>query len=168
MLTEEEKKRREEEEAKKKEEETKAKEEEKKKEEEEFNKLEELGKIQATWQKKNEEAAKECEQRLTLKRLTKEQKLELFKTVRYSYLKHEELLALAINPVFDAAKNYIVEGLSVRLDSYENASKKDLQINIEPRVNYELNESAIQDKSKGGPDNFYFQMGKVQGPSNLG
>ena len=61
MLTEEEKKRREEEEAKKKEEETKAKEEEKKKEEEEFNKLEELGKIQATWQKKNEEAAKECE-----------------------------------------------------------------------------------------------------------
>lgn len=48
------------------------------------------------------------------------------------------------NPLFELAKNFIVEGLSVRLDSYENAMKKDLHINIEPRVNYELNESEIK------------------------
>ena len=48
-----------------------------------------------------------------------------------------------MNPIFELAKNFIVEGLSVRLDSYENAIKKELNINIEPRVNYELNESQI-------------------------
>jgi hypothetical protein len=37
------------------------------------------------------------------------------------------------------ATELIVEGLSVRLDSYENAMKKDLVINIEPRVNFEIN-----------------------------
>jgi len=49
-----------------------------------------------------------------------------------------------LNPVFDLAKNFIVEGLSVRLDSYENALKKDLNINLEPRVNYELNTSEVK------------------------
>lgn len=72
----------------------------------------------------------------------------MFKTIRYSYLKHEELLELTLNPVFDLAKNFIVEGLSVRLDTYENAGKKELHINIDPRVNYELNESNI-----AGPNN---------------
>jgi hypothetical protein len=51
---------------------------------------------------------------------------------------------LTLNPVFDLAKNFIVEGLSVRLDSYENAGKKELHINTDPRVNYEMNESHIQ------------------------
>ena len=50
---------------------------------------------------------------------------------------------MSMNPMFELAKNFIVEGLSVRLDSYENASKKELNINIEPRVNYELNASQI-------------------------
>jgi hypothetical protein len=54
------------------------------------------------------------------------------------------LLELTLNPVFDLAKNFIVEGLSVRLDSYENAGKKELHINTDPRVNYEMNESHIQ------------------------
>lgn len=40
--------------------------------------------------------------------------------------------------MFDLAKSFIVEGLSVRLDSYENANKKPLNINIEPRVNYKV------------------------------
>ena len=51
---------------------------------------------------------------------------------------------MTLNPTFDLAKNFIVEGLSIRLDSYENAQKKELHINIEPRVNYELNESIIK------------------------
>ena len=48
-----------------------------------------------------------------------------------------------MNPVFELAKNLIVEGLSVRLDSYENSIKKELSINLEPRVNFELNQSEI-------------------------
>lgn len=42
-----------------------------------------------------------------------------------------------MNPVFDLAKNFIVEGLSVRLDTYEATLRKELTINVEPRVYYE-------------------------------
>ena len=45
---------------------------------------------------------------------------------------------MTMNPTFDLAKNFIVEGLSVRLDTYESTNKKDLQINREPRVYYEV------------------------------
>jgi hypothetical protein len=39
---------------------------------------------------------------------------------------HEELLALTANPLFAEAKDFIVEGLSVKLNSFENAIKSDL------------------------------------------
>lgn len=81
--------------------------------------------------------------RLKLKRLSKVEKTELFKTIRFGFLHHEDLLRMTSNPVFELAKNFIVEGLSVRLDTYENSKKKNLNINLEPRVNYELNISAI-------------------------
>ena len=45
---------------------------------------------------------------------------------------------MASNPLFDLAKNFIVEGLSAKLETYENLKKKSLQINIEPRVYYEV------------------------------
>jgi len=56
-----------------------------------------------------------------VKRLTKTQKADLFKTIRYGFLHHDELLALTMNPTFELAKNFIVEGLSVRLNSYETS-----------------------------------------------
>jgi hypothetical protein len=49
--------------------------------------------------------------------LSKAEKKELFKTVRYSFLEHEELLLLTTNPVFELAKEYVIEGLSVKLAS---------------------------------------------------
>jgi hypothetical protein len=51
-----------------------------------------------------------------VKRLTKDEKAELFKTIRYGYLKNDELLALAANPMFELAKNFIVEGLAAKLE----------------------------------------------------
>jgi hypothetical protein len=33
---------------------------------------------------------------------------------------------MTMNPVFELAKNFIVEGLSVRLDPYEGAMRKEL------------------------------------------
>lgn len=147
-LTVEEKAKREEEEKKKGEEEKKAKDEEEKKELDEFNKLDDLGKIQHKWRKKVQDIHNKALERLTVKRLTKAQKTDLFKTIRFSYLKHEDLLSLTLNPRFDLAKNFIVEGLSVRLEPYENALRKQLSINIEPRVFYEIHDSQM---NKGGP-----------------
>jgi len=79
-------------------------------------------------------------ERLVVRRLTKTQKTELFKTIRYGFLKNDELLALAANPVFELAKNFIVEGLAAKLEhDFESLQKKGLQININPRVYYEIN-----------------------------
>ncbi len=100
-LTEEEKKKRQEEEAKKSEEAKKAKEEEEKKETDKFNALDELGKIQYKWTKKTAEVHARALERLAVKRLSKAQKTELLKTIRYGFLHHEELLSLASNPLFD-------------------------------------------------------------------
>lgn len=118
-LTQEEKDKRLAEEAKLKEEEKKKKDEEEKKQADEFAKLDDLGKIQHKWRKKVEDTHGKALERLTVKRLTKAQKTDLFKTIRYGFLRHDELLALTLNPNFDLAKNFIVEGLSMRLKSYE-------------------------------------------------
>lgn len=36
-------------------------------------------------------------------------------------MKHEDLIALTANPIFELAKDFIVEGLSVKLNKHENA-----------------------------------------------
>ena len=60
---------------------------------------------------------------MKLKRLSKAEKTELFKTIRFSFMKHEDLLALTMNPVFESAKQFVIEGLSVRLNPFENGIK---------------------------------------------
>ena len=61
---------------------------------------------------------------------------------------------MTMNPVFELAKNFIVEGLSVRLDPFETATRKELQINIEPRVLYEPDHhSNSYAKLQGGATN---------------
>jgi DNA-directed RNA polymerase len=137
-LTEEERKKREEEDAKAKEEETKLKEAEAAKEKEEFDKLDDLGKIQFTWNKKVQEIHHEATDALSLKRLNKEQRKELFKCIRYSYLHHEKLLLLTADPLFELAKNFIVEGLTHKLGTKDGAPiNQKLEININPRVYYD-------------------------------
>ncbi len=87
----------------------------------------------------------ECQSRLKLQRLSKEEKKELFSTIRYSYMSHEDLLVLTADPVFEQAKDFIVEGLSAKLNTFENAIKKELSINLEPRTNFDP--SKVQDPS---------------------
>ena len=151
-LREDEKAKRLEEEKKAEEEAKKKNDEEEKKEADEFAKLDDLGKIQSKWRKRVMESHNKALERLAVKRLSKAQKTELFKkAIRYSYLKHEHLLAMTMNPVFELAKNFIVEGLSVRLDPYETATRKELQINIEPRVLYEPEHGTSNAMLPGGP-----------------
>lgn len=52
-------------------------------------------------------------------------------------MSHEDLLALTMNKKFDLAKDFMLEGLSVRLNTFENGIKNDLKINVEPRINYQ-------------------------------
>ena len=51
-------------------------------------------------------------------------------------MKHEDPLALTANTTFELAKQFIIEGLSERLNPFENGIKDSIAINIEPRANY--------------------------------
>lgn len=97
-LTEQEKAHRKEEEKKKDEEEKKKNDEEEKKATDAYTALDELGKIKHDWSKKLQLVQKECEGKLKMKRLSKDEKTELFKSIRYGYLHHEELLKMNSNP----------------------------------------------------------------------
>jgi hypothetical protein len=137
-LTEEERKKREEEDNKAKEEDNKKREDEDNKEKAEFDKLDDLGKIQYTWNKKVMDTHHEATDALSLKRLNREQRKELFKCIRYSYLHHERLLQLTADPLFELAKNFIVEGLTHKLGAKDGAPiNHKLEININPRVYYD-------------------------------
>ena len=52
-------------------------------------------------------------------------------------MSHEELISLTTNKTFELAKDFIVEGLSVKLNSFENAIKSELKIKTEPRTYFE-------------------------------
>jgi hypothetical protein len=77
-----------------------------------------------------------------LRQITKLEKEELYHSIRYSFLKHEELIALAKNPNFLDAKDKVVEGLSLRLDPFEKTKQRNFSIRTNPRVNYEADPSA--------------------------
>lgn len=93
-----------------------------------------MAKINADYAKKVEAIHKQCTGELAIKRLSKDQKKELFKTVRYGFMSHEDLLSLTANKTFEAAKDFIVEGLSVKLNKHENAKQEDHKINVQMRA----------------------------------
>ena len=78
--------------------------------------------------------------------LTPEQKREIFKSVRYSFMTHQQLMKLLDEKGFEEAKDFIREGISFRLNSYENDTT-DLQysINTKPRECYLLPDLVIAD-----------------------
>jgi hypothetical protein len=90
-----------------------------------------------------------------IKRLNKAERVELFKTVRYSYIPHEDLIKLTKEKQFSDAKALILEGLSFKLNSWENAIREDLSINVEPRVTY--------DSTHLGPGFGEPQLAKIMG-----
>ena len=73
-----------------------------------------------------------------MQRLTKEQKRQLYQTVRMVHMSHEELIGLSMDTKYDLAKDQILEALSFKLNNYENAMKNELKFNNSaPRINYE-------------------------------
>jgi len=81
------------------------------------------------WKKKLEEIKKNLKQ----KRLTSEQEKDLVSCIRFSFLSHADLIALNNEPLMDNFKDLIMQGLSARLDTYENADEKNVVINLKPR-----------------------------------
>ena len=67
------------------------------------------------------------------KRLTPEEERNLVSCIRLSFLSHADLITLNNEPIMDNFKDLIMQGLSARLDTYENANEKKILINLKPR-----------------------------------
>ena len=67
------------------------------------------------------------------KRLTPEEERVLISCIRLSFLSHADLIILNNEPIMDNFKDLIMQGLSARLDTYENANEKNIIINLKPR-----------------------------------
>ena len=65
--------------------------------------------------------------------LTKEQEQQLIYCIRFSFLSHPELINLTTDNILGEYKDLILQGLSIRLKTYENTSENLCLINIQPR-----------------------------------
>ena len=72
---------------------------------------------------------------LKVKPLKDEDKLRIFRAIRWTYMSHEELLKLSMDPDFSLAKSMIMQGLSCKLDpNYaQTMSTHELMITVKPR-----------------------------------
>ena len=66
-------------------------------------------------------------------KLSPEEEKMLILCIRFSYLSHADLIGLTNEPIFENYKDLILQGLSARLDSYENTKDKKTIINLAPR-----------------------------------
>ena len=81
------------------------------------------------WKKHLEEIKK----KLIKKRLTQEEERDLISCIRLSFLPHSDLILLNNEPLMNNFKDLIMQGLSARLDTYENEEEKNMIINLKPR-----------------------------------
>lgn len=130
--------------AAKEEEEKKATKEAAQKETEAVAGMDAAAKVQHASDKKQEGLVKEARERVVVKRLSKAEKDQLVKAIRYAHMQHTELIEAAKNPSFsNIAKDYIMQGLSYRLKPFE-AGKEDIEkeytIELKPRNHYKKEE----------------------------
>ena len=78
------------------------------------------------------------------KRLTPEEERILVSCIRLSFLSHADLISLNNEPIMDNFKDLIMQGLSARLDTYENANEKNIIINLKPRKYLRQKKESIQ------------------------
>ena len=81
------------------------------------------------WKKHLEELQKN----LKKNKLTPEEEKMLILCIRFSYLSHADLIELTNEPIMEKYKDMILQGLSRRLDNYENTDDKKTIINLTPR-----------------------------------
>lgn len=102
----------------------------------EFAALDDAGKVAWKYKDQVNTMRKNASERMKVRGLRTEQKRELFKTIRYAFLTHQELLKCSKDKVFEEAKEYIVEGLTYKIEPEEVSLKDDTLINLRHRDFY--------------------------------
>lgn len=101
-------------------------------------------------------------------KLTDEEKLSIFKCIRYSYLPQEVLLKLSSENDFMLAKEFIVQGLAVKLGGTEQFGSDGLKINAVPRyvvesTNVDQNDMDVKSHGAMGAAHDTLTEGQVDG-----
>ena len=81
------------------------------------------------WKKHLEELTKNSQK----KRLTPEEEKALVYCIRFSFLSHADLISLSNDPIMKDYKDLLLQGLSARLNTYENTNEPKPLINLSPR-----------------------------------
>jgi len=89
----------------------------------------------------------EIKNKLIKRRLTPEEERNLVSCIRLSFLSHSDLILLNNEPLLDNFKDLIMQGLSARLDTYENAEEKNMIINLKPRNYLRKKEKNMNNKN---------------------
>ena len=75
----------------------------------------------------------ELEKNSKKKKLTKEEEKALVYCIRFSFLSHADLISLSNDPIMNDYKDLVLQGLSARLNTYENTDEQKPLINLTPR-----------------------------------
>ena len=81
------------------------------------------------WKKHLDELNKKSQK----KKLTPEEEKALVCCIRFSFLSHADLISLSNDPIMKDYKDLLLQGLSARLNTYENTSEPKPLINLNPR-----------------------------------
>jgi hypothetical protein len=65
-----------------------------------------------------------------------EWKLSFFKSVRWAFMTHEQLVTVSKMSECALAKDMVLTALSCRLDNYDTFKKEDLGFSITPRIRF--------------------------------
>ena len=76
--------------------------------------------------------------RLTCTPVTEAEKAEIFRSIRWNLMTHEQLVETSMDSDFEMAKAYILDGLSNKLVNFEKSSKLNLSFNVMPRTKYPI------------------------------
>ena len=75
----------------------------------------------------------EIETKSKKKRLTPEEEKTLVYCIRFGFLSHADLISLSNDPIMKDYKDLLLQGLSARLNTYENTDDQKNLINLTPR-----------------------------------
>jgi hypothetical protein len=99
-----------------------------------------------------------------LRKLTQEQENILINQIRFSFLSHLDLIVTSQDKLFDSHKNFILEALSIRLNSYENVMIGKTKLNLTPRTSYAPNSKANKEGITNTTNNKEQQIREIQTP----
>ena len=109
------------------------------------------------------------------KRLTPEEEKALIYCIRFSFLSHTDLISLTNEPIMKDYKDLLLQGLSARLNSYENTNEPRSLINATPRKYLREQQASNKNQNYSNHSNInndinqnYFKSQKLRSVGNFG